>query len=84
MQRIRDRGPYRVDTLAWILDDLVARAIDEIGIVPEAARHRIIAGTAIDDTVFIAYVGLQFWSVCSVNNVTTRSAYDVGTRGIAH
>ncbi|CAF0856079.1 unnamed protein product [Rotaria sp. Silwood1] len=45
------RSAHGVDALARVLDDLVARVVDDVGVVARAARHDVGARAAVDDVV---------------------------------
>ncbi len=50
-QGVVDRGKHRIGAFAGILEHEVAGIVDEVGIVAEAADHRIGAGAAIEQVV---------------------------------
>jgi hypothetical protein len=53
-ETVRDRRLYGVGAFVRVLDDHVCRAIDDVGVVPLAPGHRVIAAAAIKRVVAVA------------------------------
>ena len=47
-ERVADAGLHRVSPSGGGFRDAVARAVDDIGVVPGAARHRVRTGAAVE------------------------------------